>query len=98
MRSYRVGEFHSDGDELIASFGQPHYVETDPLYCAGPEENWAWELASGHRILVALYLPVQLASLYCDPPEAAVAVHAPGIDRVKQQLNVYAVPFDENTP
>jgi len=93
LKPYIVGGFLTDRDELRASFGQPHFIETDSTRTFGGDEDmWAWELPSGLRFLLVLQVPYGKAVLHCDPPDAIPVVAALGIDIEKQHLEILAQP------
>jgi hypothetical protein len=75
------------------AWGEPHFVERDGWRTAGGEEdNWAWELSGGTRLLVVLAAPVNAATIYCDPPHVAEALAALGIDPAVRQVEVFEKP------
>ena len=94
LKPYWVAHFRSTREQLRGVFGAPHYVETDSTRTAGgDEDNWAWELPTGQRVLIVLAVPYQAARVLSDPPDAEQAVAAVGIDLVEQQLQLLAKPF-----
>ena len=93
LKPYMVAGIRTTRAELRAALGEPHFVETDSTRTfGGDEDNWAWELHSGHRLLLVLQVPYGHAIIYCDPPEAEPVVASLGIDAAKQQLEILPAP------
>src|SRR5262249_7870229 len=95
MKPYMVAELRATRDELRGNLGEPHFVETESTRtCGGEEDNWAWELASGQRLLLVWSGAFGGgAVLMCDPPDPNPAIIALGIDAEKQQLEVFPTPI-----
>lgn len=93
LKPYIVGRLWATREELRAALGQPHYVETDSTRTlGGDEDDWAWELPSGLRLLLVLQVPYGQAMLCSDPPDLAAVVAALGIDAEKQHLELLPTP------
>lgn len=94
IKPFYVATIQASRETLRASLGFAHYVETDSTRtCGGDEDNWAWELTSGHRVMVVLAVPYGKAYLICDPPDVSVAVASLGIDPEADCLGVLEFPF-----
>ncbi len=94
LKPYMVATFEATRADLRASLGAPDYVETDSTRTfGGDEDNWAWELGTGQRILVVLRVPYKYAVLYSDPPDSAAAAAALGIEPEGRNLTVLAEPM-----
>jgi hypothetical protein len=100
MKPYMVAGIRATREELRAALGCPHYVETDSTRTfGGDEDNWAWELPLGQRVLLVLRVPYCVAILHSDPPDVTSVVAALGIHAEKQGLEVFAPPFvDPSNP
>jgi hypothetical protein len=94
LTPWAVARFHGDRDRLRGLWGQPHFVEDDPHRTAGgDEDNWAWELPGGQRVLFVLAVPYKEVLIYCDPPLLAAVVDAFGIEPVIQGLEAFPKPI-----
>src|SRR5262245_51854946 len=93
LKPFMVAGIRATREELREDLGEPHFVETDSTRTfGGDEDNWAWELASGQRLLLVLQVRYQIAIVYCDPPDPKPVIAAIGIDAEKQGLEIFATP------
>jgi hypothetical protein len=94
LKPYMVAGIKATRAELRQALGDPHFVETDSTRTfGGDEDNWAWRLPSGQRVLLVLQVPYGSVVLYCDPPDPNPAVEALGIDADKHRLEILAIPI-----
>ncbi len=94
MKPWIVAVFKATREDLRAVFGPPHYVETDGTRTfGGDEDNWAWQLESGERVLIVLRVPYDDGVLYCDPPDAHRMISVLGIDSAKHRLQILPTPL-----
>lgn len=56
-KPYAVGRIRATREQLRSVWGEPHFVQTEPCWTAGGDEDcWGWELPTGRRIGVVLYV------------------------------------------
>ncbi len=77
FKPYVVAGWAETRDALHSAFGSPHHVE---IVSGDEEDRWAWDLASGHRIVLSFQTNCDFVNLLCDPPDAATALSALGVD------------------
>lgn len=93
LTPWAVARFRASRERMRAALGKPHFVEDDPTRTAGgDEDNWAWQLADGQRVLIVLAVPYHDATLYCDPPVAGRAVSALGLS-TGDSLDIFPRPI-----
>src|SRR5262245_51876464 len=94
LKPWIVAGFEATREELRVLPGEPHYVETDSTRTfGGDEDNWAWELPTGQRVLIVRQVPYQSVLLYSDPPDATAVIEAIGIDAEKPRLQIEENPI-----
>jgi hypothetical protein len=77
FKPYAVAGWAATREEMQSAFGPPHHVE---IVSGDEEDRWAWVLASGQTIVLTFQANCDFTTLLCDPPSAAAALEALGID------------------
>ena len=89
-----LASWNASRQQLRELLGPPHFVETDPSRTTGGEQDaWAYQFASGQRLLIIWDETSGWAELFADPPELSPVLQELGISDDDRRLKHHE-PFE----